>query len=225
MDEAVQPIALTELRIQQDTEYRNFLFVDQSLEELITQYDAEERLLSEPFKQLQQGQQEAACRSLGTVLVNPTAEIRHKLWAWKALRELGVVPSPEGRDEVQGVVLEIPSNTWVDTLAVYADGRVRYMNGKLGVKALIIWDDIENPQIQPLAMGVIQRAQALVGVTPVAGKHLAGVPMGEPRITVLTYGGLYIVDRNRNISQLTDPVLAIATDLFLTVMDRAQQSK
>jgi hypothetical protein len=209
----------------QDSQYKNLLFVDQSLEELFTQYNSSDSLLIEPFKHFCDGNLEAANRSLGQILINPVAEIRHKLWVWKALRHLGETPPADSSDKVCGIVLEIPVNNWVDTLAVYSDGRARYLNGERGVDALVVLEDIENPRTKPLVMKMIDLAQSLVGETPVVDKHREESPTFEPRISVLTYQGLYIIDRDSRNQHLTDPILSTGTQLFFTLLEVTKQNK
>jgi hypothetical protein len=131
--EKMSQITSMERRMDQNTKYKKLLFFDQSLEELMTQYTSQDFLLSDSYQYLRNGNLAAAKSSLAKISVDPTAEIRHQLWVWKALRQLGEIPADNIRDEVRGVIFEIPINGWVDTLAAYSDGRVRYLNGKLGV--------------------------------------------------------------------------------------------
>lgn len=217
---------VTENHIDYNAHYKRLFFVDQSIEELVIEYNSRDTLLNEPFNYLRDGNLEAAKKSLRQLLDNPTAEIRHKLWTWKALRQLGELPSSSIGDEVQGVVLEVPLDNWVDTLAVYSDGRVRYLNGKIGMNGgLIMFEDTENPHIKPLAMRVIDSAKSLVGKTPIVDKHDEENPTVEPRISVLTHKGIYIIDRDCDNSYLTEPVLSMGTQLFLTLLEVNEQSK
>lgn len=209
----------------QEENYKNLLFVDQSLEELVTQYNSPYNSFSKAYEYVLNGKLEEAKRSLRTILVDPTTEIRGKLWAWKALRELGESPPLDIRNEVHGVVFEIPINDWVDILAAYSDGRVRYLNGKVGVNGLMIWDATENPHIKPLVMRAINSAKTVVGKVPVFEKHQATSPSVEPRISVLTYGGIYIINRDRTNSRVTDPILSEGTQLFVGLMQEVEKNK
>jgi len=211
-NEKLSQVPATESNANQDAHYKKLLFVDQSLEELFTQYNSQDTLLAEPYKYLRDGNPEAAKKSLRQILINPTAEIRHKLWAWQALRHLGETPPLNVRDDVRGVVFEIPTNGWVDTLAVFSDGRVRYLNGKVGIRGLIIWEDTENPQTKPLAMRVIVSAKALVGKSPVFDRHKTLSPTVAPRITVLTYRGLYSVSQSSEVQKDIESYHALTTD-------------
>lgn len=208
----------------QEDIYKNLLFVDQSLKELVTLYNAPYDAFTEAYEYILNGRLEEANRILRTILDQPV-EIRGKLWAWKALRGLGNSPPLDIRDEVHGVVFEIPTNNWVDTLAVYSDGRVRYLNGNVGVSGLLVWEVTENPYIQPLVIKVINSAKTVVGKVPLVEKHQVTSPTAQPRISVLTYGGIYIIDRDRTNTYITDPLLSDGTKLFVTLMQEVERNK
>jgi hypothetical protein len=157
--------------MRQDKHYKKLLFVDQSLEELITQHNSETSLFSVPYQYWHEGKLEAAIASLKQITNTPTSEIRHKLWAWKALQQMGEALPASITDEVQGVVFEIPVESWIDTLAVYSDGRLRYMNGMKGVDGLIIWENTEHSYIRPMIIQVISAATSLVGIAPAVTRH------------------------------------------------------
>src|SRR5688500_9549795 len=124
--------ALPEVSKENLDNYKNILFVDQTLEELVTAREKGTPAdgLARAYQFIRGGQPEEARRSLKEVLADPAEEIRGKLWAWKALRDLGERPPAEVGREVHGVVLEVPVDGWTDTLAAYSDGRVRYINGQ-----------------------------------------------------------------------------------------------
>ncbi|GAB4375914.1 MAG: hypothetical protein Kow00121_22190 [Elainellaceae cyanobacterium] len=84
---------------------------------------------------------------------------------------------------------------------------------------------VNHPYTRPLVIQVMDAAASLVGSTTAVEQHQDTIPTEQPRITILTYGGLYIVDRDRETFNLTDPVLAVGTQLFMTLMEVAQQSK
>ena len=81
------------------------------------------------------GKVEEAKKDLRQLLTNP--ETRIQLWAWRALRELGEKPDPKTGDQVQGVVCELSNEAGVGTLAVYADGRARWLGGQ---GAVTVWE-------------------------------------------------------------------------------------
>lgn len=211
--------------MNQDAHYKQLLFVDQSLEELVTQYNSESSLFSEPYQLWHEGNLDAAIARLKQISADPITEVRHRLWAWKALRQMGEELPATTANEIRGVVFEIPIETWVDTLAAYSDGSLRYLNGMKGVASLLIWENVDYSYTRPLVMQVIDAAASLVRSTPAVEQHQDTIPTEQPRITVLTYGGLYIVDRDRETFNLTDPVLAVGTQLFMTLMEITQQGK
>jgi hypothetical protein len=92
------------------------------------------------------GDDDVARAALRRVVEMRGLESRQYLQAWHALRELGDAPSPSEAKHVYGVVLDVPVETGVDTLAAYEDRRARYFNysGKA-----IIW---ESPSADPEAM-------------------------------------------------------------------------
>ncbi|MBD2124747.1 hypothetical protein [Trichocoleus sp. FACHB-262] len=97
--------------MNQDAHYKKLLFVDQSLEELVTQYNSESSLFSEPYQLWREGSLDAVIARLKQISADPTTEVRHKLWAWKALRQMGEELSASVANEVHGVVFEIPVET------------------------------------------------------------------------------------------------------------------
>lgn len=200
--------------------YKNLLFVDQSLEELVTQHQSGYESFGTAYQQICQGDTEAAKQTLKVVLKDPSEEIRRHLWAWKALRDLGEVPPAEISSKVHGVVFEIPLAEWTDTLAVYSDGRVRYLNGQVGTSAPVIWEATDDPSIRPLVAVVIEAAKSVIGQAAVVATHVTPSPTRQPRISVLTFGGIHSLDRDEFTSHITDPVLSCGTHVFVTLMER-----
>lgn len=67
-------------------------------------------------------------RYFKTIAEDAEAESRARLWAWTALRSQGEIPSAVFTHEILGVVVEVPiDDDGLDVLAVYADGRQRYL--------------------------------------------------------------------------------------------------
>jgi hypothetical protein len=205
-------------------EYKQILFVDQSLEEIVKLNKAPD----DPFIQAHQfvnGGKPAEARGiLKQLLADPTAEVRTKLWAWNALRELGEKPPLNVANEIQGVVMEVPVDGWVDTLAAYSDGRARYVNGKSGA---IVWEIPEETRISSLVGNFIQAAKPLVEKAPLFRKHQPA-KSDVVRISLLTFGGIRIIEVNQ--SDLTERHIMSSTyhagtQLFLALLDEDQKSK
>lgn len=204
-------------------DYKQLLFVDHSLEEIAKLNNAPD----DPFKQAHQfvkgGKPEAAKKVLKQILDDPTSEVRTKLWAWNALRELGEKPAASVANEVQGVVMEVPVEDWVDTLAAYSDGRARYVNGKGGA---IIWELPENTRISALVGNFIKAAKSLVEKATVFSKHQP-TKSDLIRMTILTYGGIRVIEAKQ--SELTEHHILSATNnagtqLFLALLEEDQKS-
>src|SRR5262245_2222324 len=75
-------------------EYKNLLFVDQTLEELITRHNVPADPFATAYQHVKEGKTDDAKKSLRQVLSDPKSEVREKLWAWRALRQLGEKPPP-----------------------------------------------------------------------------------------------------------------------------------
>lgn len=201
--------------------YKQILFVDQTLEELVAirDKDAPADGFDKAYEFVRGGKPEEARRSLRKILADPSQEIRSKLWAWKALRDLGERPPAGVSREVHGVVLEVPVDGWTDTLAAYSDGRVRYINGQGEGKALI-WEMADAEPIAPLARELLGASAPLVKTTPAVERHLPPKD-GVFRVSVLTHGGIHVAEVGAAEVERT-PVLAevylAGTRLFLTLL-------
>jgi uncharacterized protein YxeA len=205
-------------------DYKNLLFVDQSLEELVNHYSAPKDLFSQAYKYVKDGKSEDAKKSLKQVLADPTAEVRAKLWAWRALRQLGEKPPSNIANEVQGMVLEVPVDNWIDTLAAYSDGRARYLNGKGGA---IVWENPEEPRISSLVRSVIDAAKPLVEKSLVYDKHQP-TKNDVVRVSILTYGGIHIIEAKQSDiteNHIMSPVYNAGTQLFLALLEEDKRQK
>jgi hypothetical protein len=180
-------------------DYKELLFVDQPLDDLVNKNnftsappDAWQHLFVLALAHVREGQTEEAKRDLKKILAYPEAETRLRLWAWRALRQLGEQPPSNISREVQGVVFEIPiNNQWIDTLAAYADGRARYINGS--GQPVIVWEYPEEPYFNSLISEVIKSAKPLVEQTPALEEHLP-TKQGVIRVSILTYGGIHVAE-------------------------------
>lgn len=206
-------------------EYKNLLFVDQRLEELVTRYNAPTDQFVKAYQYVKVGKTDDAKKSLWQVLSDPVAEVREKLWAWRALRELGEKPPPSVANEVRGVVIEVPVDDWIDTVAAYSDSRARYLNGKSAV--LIVWEAMEKNHISSLAKNLIESAKPLVGKAPIYDKHQPAKD-DVVRVSVLTYGGIYILEAKASditSSHILSPPFDAGTQLFLALFEASKKQK
>lgn len=210
-------------------EYRELLFVDETLEELANPDKPNPIPAAGPWEgfvrareAVRAGRAADAKRHLRAALEHPEAEVRTRLWAWNGLRELGERPPAGAGREVRGVVLEMPIGEWVDTLAVYSDGRVRYVNGKRGA---IIWEDTAKSDVNALAAEVVRAAAPLVGRSRPVGRHLP-LSMSVMRVTVLTFSGMYVAEGDPEAPpDGIVPVFNVGTRLFLTLLEKQREQE
>jgi hypothetical protein len=141
--------------------------------------------------QVRAGKVEEAKKDLRQLLTNP--ETRIQLWAWRALRELGEKPDPNTSDRVQGVVCELSNEAGVGTLAVYADGRARWLGGQ---GAVTVWEAPgRNAEIDQGIRKLLGAATPLVRSAPARDQHLASALAKDRfRVSVLTFGGVHVVE-------------------------------
>lgn len=178
--------------------FKELFFADAPLEKSAVLADPRKQPAGSPFVRLasaqshvRQGEVEDAKKDLRLLLDNPETRIR--LWAWRALRDLGERPDPRDADKVQGVVCELSNEAGVGTLAVYEDGRARWLGSK---GAVTIWESPgSNPEIDKAIQGLLRAAAPLVKSTPASPQHRSsGVEKDHARVSVLTYGGVHVAE-------------------------------
>jgi hypothetical protein len=210
---------------QNRDDYKELLFVDQSLEEMITRHGLPDDHFARAYKHVKDGQPEEAKKSLRRLLADPAAEVREKLLAWRALRKLGEKLPPNLSREVVGVVLEVPIDNWVDTLAAYSDGRARYLNGKNG--GVIIREVPDLTSLDSLVNDVIKAAKPLVEKAPVFDKHQP--PKSDVvRVSILTYGGIHIIEAKESDIKENHPMVPVfgaSTRLFFALLENSEKAK
>jgi len=103
---------------------------------------------------VREGKPQEAKADLRQLLNSP--ETRVRLWAWRALRDLGDKPDPNAADKVQGVVCELSNEAGVGTIAAYEDGRARWLGGQGGAT---IWEAPgSDPEIDKAVRDLLQAA-------------------------------------------------------------------
>lgn len=179
--------------------FKELLFADAPLEKSAELASQKKQPADSPFgrlaaaqSQVRQGKAEEARKDLRALLDNPETRIR--LLAWRALRDLGERPDPQSADKVRGVVCELSlAESGVGTLAVYEDGRARWLGGQ---GAVTIWESPgSDPEIAKAIQDLLRAAAPLVKSAPVSPQHQSsGLERDHFRVTVLTYGGAYIAE-------------------------------
>jgi hypothetical protein len=133
--------------------------------------------------QTRRGNHAAATRTLRGV-ADGTRDSRLRLFAWTALRGLGVAPPGDVADSVEGVIAEVDGGHGVETLAAYADGTARYL---LATGAKVIWDAPDDRLAKPIAAVIAAGAGAVATTTP--GRRPGEPGPGQARLTLLTPAG------------------------------------
>ncbi len=172
--------------------FRDLVFVNCSLSELFADPGStspkDELFLAWSF--VKGGKAHEAKELLERVLVDPEREVRDRLLTWRALRGLGEQPPKSTARQVQGVVLEFPTGQGVDTLAAYADGRVRYLD-TMGPSLSFMWEIPGHAIVNPLVLRLMDAAKILVTRAEAHGTHKP-TRLDVIRASVLTYEGLFI---------------------------------
>ena len=147
---------------------------------------------------------------------DPEQESRVRMLAYNLLRR----NKHDGPPRILlGTIFEVSMPEGHDTLAVFADGGVRYINytGKISVvegKADLLRKDIDE---------VLAASQAVVNaIGPWEKERLPAPRLGNVRMTFLVSDGLYFGEGPMQAMQqdrLSAPVVNSATKLFLKVVD------
>jgi hypothetical protein len=148
--------------------------------------------------QLARGRRQAATATLRAA-ADFQGETRFRLWACRALRDLGETPADPTAGTVLGVVVEVAAAGGVDTVAAYADGSARYL-GAAGAR--VSWDAPD----ERLASRIDAVLAAAAPVVPTFAPDIPG--RGDPapgttRFTLLTGAGARLGD---------EPTAALAVD-------------
>lgn len=141
--------------------------------------------------------------------------------AFGLLRSKAIPVKPR---QLLGVIVEVPLDEGLDTLAAFADGRVRYINHS---EKIAIFEGAP-PQIESKVKELMQVSQGLIGrMGPWEKQRLPPPKQGNVRITFLVSDGLYFLEGSfEDILRDTDmggPVLLKAQELFLLVVEQGTQ--
>ena len=158
--------------------------------------------------------------ALESIANDQDMESRVRMLAFNRLRAMNVaVPSKQ----LLGVILEVPLDRGLDTLAVFADGRMRYINQ---AEKIAIFED---------APPAIAREGA-DGAARIASRRRPDRPRDEPRrapptgdltrMTFLVSDGLYFGEAATDdmyADELGGPVMGNAAELLNLLVDHALQ--
>jgi hypothetical protein len=148
-------------------------------------------------------------------------EGRVRFAAFQRLRAAGrTVP----RGVLLGVVVEVPLEGGLDSLAAYSDGSVRYINQ--GGAMLFVEQDAA---LSSLAQKLMEAARPLVAAIGPSDQPRRPPPSGETvRMSFLVSDGLYFGEAPFAVLQqdpMAAPVVSAATELLLAVVDRQDEAK
>lgn len=153
-----------------------------------------------------------------TIAEDNTAEGRVRCLAYRRLRSEGAA-TPRG--EVLGVVVEVALERGLDTLAAYADGRVRYIN-QTGAMSII--EDTNSP-LREKALALVSAAAPLVARIGPWTEERRPPPTGaNARLSFLVSDGLYFGEGPMDAlsgDPLGGAVVKAAVDLLMTTVDLA----
>lgn len=140
-------------------------------------------------------------------------EARWRLQAWTALRELGEpIDDAEGK-EVLGVVVDVPLEGGVDTLAAYVDGSARYINHAGGA---IVWDRPDDRFDGEVGALLAAADDIVAEIGPWDGPR-PPLAAGLTRISLLTPSGLHFGEAPFDTlaeDGLAGPLIAAAAKLM-----------
>ena len=164
-----------------------------------------------------------AIEVLQSIVQRSGLESRHYLQAWSSLLEMGVRPPVEQAKHLYGVVVDVPVESGVDTLAAYEDGTARYINF---TGAVIIWEAPDSRMKDPVEK-LLSAGRTLVSlIGPWEGRRPA-LPPGQARISLLTPSGLHFGQAPFDVlsaDAMATPLLGAATELMQALIRMAEAS-
>ncbi|HEY4225874.1 MAG TPA: hypothetical protein VGM70_08680 [Pseudolysinimonas sp.] len=202
------------------TELRELLFGDVPIEDWAgTSPDAPWIHFQDAEHAMARADVPAAEAALHAVLNTPGLESRQYLQAWSCLRQLDRDALTGLPEELYGVVLEVPLEKGVDTLAAYQDHTARYLNQGGGA---IVWDTHETV-MDGLIDAVLTAARPLTTAIGVWESSRPALTAGKSRISLLTAEGLHF--RDGGFDELlqdpaTGPVFATGAGLMAELIGR-----
>ena len=147
-------------------------------------------------------------------------ESRVRMLAFNRLRAMNVAVPPR---RLLGVILEVPQDGGLDTLAVFADGRMRYINQ---AERIAIFEEAP-PAIAEKAQMVLDASQAVVDQIGPANEPRRAPPTGDlTRMTFLVSDGLYFGEAATDdmyADKLGGPVMGNAAELLNMLVTHAMQ--
>lgn len=144
------------------------------------------------------------------MVVSPLTDLRQTFFLPARLLPAGEVP-------VHGVVLDVPLEDGLDTLAAYADGTARYINHS---GRTIIWEvpDAAGAE-RELVRRLLEVATGLLPYVKPSGWTPVPAEVGTAQVTILTRAGLATLPLVNN--QLSQDLFGAGAALMNALIDRA----
>jgi hypothetical protein len=203
-------------------ELRDLLFPDQTPAEARARFGAIEGV-NELLDAAAAGNV-AKARSILDRMVASGAETRVRLLGWSILRAAGAVPDPATASRARGVVIDMPVEGGLDTLAGWEDGRARYFNH--AGPAIVV--DAPNANVHEACHDLLVATQGLADHTDVIGGPRPEPPgFGGAAIWALTDGGIHVVSRSAasmSLNPLDGPILALGVRLMQRLIEQTRES-
>jgi len=171
--------------------------------------------MQEPWSTLCSPNPDAA--ALTSIAEDTQQEARVRMLAFNLLRAGGHTVATK---EYLGTIIEVPLPEGLDTLAVFADGGVRYINysGKV-----VVVEGTPSPFDDEIA-GVIQTSQPIAAaIGPWDKERLPPPAPGNIRMSFLVSDGLYFGEGPMEIMQqepMAAPLIGAATQLLVKLLDQ-----
>jgi hypothetical protein len=159
----------------------------------------------------------SAPEELEAIAHDASLQSRVQLLAFDRLRKTG---HTIGTKELLGVVIEVPLEGGLDTLAAYKDGTAHYINqsGKI-----VVWETT-TAESQALIEQLLTRSQTVVdNIGPWDGERLAPPPAGSIRLSFLVSDGLYFGQGPFEVLEkdpMAGPVIQAASQLLVFLTQR-----
>lgn len=151
-------------------------------------------------------------RQLRGLAADTATEARVRALAWRRLQQLGhAVP----QRLLLGVVVEVPLDSGLDTLAAYADGRVRFLHGS----GRCTFVDSPLPQIEPQVQALLSAGrEVLRRIGPSDQQRRAPPQQGMVRMSFIVSDGLYFGEGPMN-ALMTDALAGPVLSAAIAVLD------
>jgi hypothetical protein len=164
----------------------------------------------------------ATRETLEEIANDPAAESRVRMLAFNRLRAMKL---PVPAKQLLGTIIEFPQDNGLDTLAAYADGRVRYIN-QTGHPAIF----------EGAPAAVVAKANELMRVSQLAVDRHG--PSDEPRrpppagdlvrLSFLVSDGLYVGEGSYQVlmgDPVGEPVLTAGGELLVRLVDSVVETQ